>query len=157
MEKRIVIREYEPADKNAVMDLIRLNIPMYFAVEEEAAFDMYLDRERELYYVLLVDELIVGCGGINFADNMTHGKISWDIFHPDYQRKSLGSRLLRYRIEKLKTVESIRKMTVRTSQFVYGFYEKHGFELKEVVKNYWAQGFDLYYMEYKEKRQENGI
>ena len=109
-----MIREYEPADKNAVMDLIRLNIPMYFAVEEEAAFDMYLDRERELYYVLLVDELIVGCGGINFADNMTHGKISWDIFHPDYQRKSLGSRLLRYRIEKLKAVESVRKMTVRT-------------------------------------------
>jgi ribosomal protein S18 acetylase RimI-like enzyme len=125
---------------------------MYFAVEEEAAFDMYLDRERELYYVLLVDELIVGCGGINFADNMTHGKISWDIFHPDYQRKSLGSRLLRYRIEKLKAVESVRKMTVRTSQFVYGFYEKHGFELKKVVKNYWAQGFDLYDMEYKEKR-----
>lgn len=49
MEKRIVIREYEPADKNAIMDLIRLNIPMYFAVEEEAAFDMYLDREREVY------------------------------------------------------------------------------------------------------------
>jgi len=43
-------------------------------------------------------------------------------------------------------------MTVRTSQFVYGFYEKHGFELKKVVKNYWAQGFDLYDMEYKEKR-----
>ena len=69
MEKRIVIREYEPTDKNAVMDLIRLNIPMYFAVEEETAFDMYLDRERELYYVLLVDELIVGCGGINFHEN----------------------------------------------------------------------------------------
>ena len=152
MKSRVVIKEYEPADKNAVMDLIRLNIPMYFAVEEEAALDMYLDRERELYYVLLVDELIVGCGGINFADNMTHGKISWDIFHPDYQRKSLGSRLLRYRIEKLKAVESVRKMTVRTSQFVYGFYEKHGFELKKVVKNYWAQGFDLYDMEYKEKR-----
>ena len=134
MKSRVVIKEYEPADKNAVMDLIRLNIPMYFAVEEEAAFDMYLDRERELYYVLLVDELIVGCGGINFADNMTHGKISWD------------------RIEKLKAVESVRKMTVRTSQFVYGFYEKHGFELKKVVKNYWAQGFDLYDMEYKEKR-----
>ena len=55
-------------------------------------------------------------------------------------------------VEKLKAVESVRKMTVRTSQFVYGFYEKHGFELKKVVKNYWAQGFDLYDMEYKEKR-----
>ena len=71
MKSRVVIREYEPADKNAVMDLIRLNIPMYFAVEEEAAFDMYLDRERELYYVLLVDELIVGCGGINFSPRLS--------------------------------------------------------------------------------------
>ena len=43
MKSRVVIKEYEPADKNAVMDLIRLNIQMYFAVDEEAGFDMFLD------------------------------------------------------------------------------------------------------------------
>ena len=149
MNDLIAIREYEVADKSAVMNLIRLNTPEYFAPEEEADLDRYLDNERELYYVLLFDGVIVGCGGINFADCKTTGRISWDIFHPEYQGKSLGTRLLEYRIGKLKSIGSIRRITVRTSQVAYKFYEKQGFMLQKVEKDYWAEGFDLYRMAYK--------
>lgn len=76
MDSHIIIREYCPTDRNDVMNLIRLNIPKYFAVKEEADLGRYLDEEVELYYVLLFDGMIVGCGGINFADNMMTGKIS---------------------------------------------------------------------------------
>ena len=146
MDGKIVIREYEPADKEAVMELLRLNTPRYFAPEEAADLDAYLERERELYYVLLHEERIVGCGGINFADGGTVGKISWDMVHPQYRGKSLGTRLLRHRIEKLEAMRSVRRITVRTSQLAFGFYEKRGFELKGIEKDYWAEGFDLYRM-----------
>lgn len=145
----ITIREYELTDKSAVMNLIRLNTPRYFAPEEEAGLSRYLDSERELYYVLLFNEKIVGCGGINFADHKTTGRISWDIFHPQYQGKSLGTQLLKYRIGKLKSLGGVQKITVRTSQVAYKFYEKQGFELIEIKKDYWAKGFDMYRMEYK--------
>ena len=142
------IREYQPTDKNAVIDLIRQNTPAYFAPKEEADFSNYLDSERELYFVLLLNKKVVGCGGINFTKDKASGKISWDIIHPQHQGKSLGTQLLKYRIEKLKSVGSIRKITVRTSQLVYKFYEKQGFTLKEIKKDYWAKGFDMYNMEY---------
>lgn len=148
MNNSITIREYKSIDKSSVMNLIRLNTPEYFAPEEENDFSNYLDNERELYYVLLFNEKIVGCGGINFAENKTIGKISWDILHPEYQGKSLGTRLLEYRIEKLESIKSVQKITVRTSQIAYQFYEKQGFELKEIKKDYWAKGFDMYKMEY---------
>ena len=148
MNNSITIREYKSIDKSSVMNLIRLNTPEYFAPEEENDFSNYLDNERELYYVLLFNEKIVGCGGINFAENKTMGKISWDILHPEYQGKSLGTRLLEYRIEKLESIKSVQKITVRTSQVAYQFYEKQGFELKEIKKDYWAKGFDMYKMEY---------
>ena len=118
-------------------------------VKEEADLGRYLDEEVELYYVLLFAGMIVGCGGINFADNMTTGKISWDIVHPAYQGKSLGTKLLNHRIEKLRNISSIKKIIVRTSQLVYKFYEKQGFVLLEVKKDYWADGLDMYKMEYK--------
>ncbi len=130
MNNSITIREYKSIDKSSVMNLIRLNTPEYFAPEEENDFSNYLDNEKELYYVLLFNEKIVGCGGINFAENKTIGKISWDILHPEYQGKSLGTRLLEYRIEKLESIKSVQKITVRTSQIAYQFYEKQGFELK---------------------------
>ena len=143
------IRAYRPSDKDAVMDLIELNIPAYFAPAERADLSRYLDDERELYYVVLFDGSPVACGGINFAENGTVGKISWDIVHPAHQGKSLGTRLLRYRIEKLKSRSNVRRITVRTSQQAYGFYQKQGFVLKKVEKDYWAEGFDLYDMEYE--------
>ncbi len=149
MDSHIMIREYCPTDKNDVMNLIRLNTPKYFAVKEEAEFGRYLDEEIEHYYVLLFDGMIVGCGGINFADNMTTGKMCWGIVHPAYQGKSLGTKLLNHRIEKLRNVSSIKKITVCTSQLVYKFYEKQGFVLLEVKKDYWAEGLDMYKMEYK--------
>ena len=146
----ITIREYQTTDKYALIDLIRLNTPKYFAINEEADLNEYLDTKRELYYVLLFDKKIVGCGGINFADNKTIGKISWDILHPQYQGKSLGTQLLKHRIEILKSISSIQKITVRTSQLAYKFYEKRGFVLNEIKGDFWAKGFDMYYMEYKD-------
>ena len=46
--------------------------------------------------------------------------------------------------------QEIDAIIVRTSQLVFKFYEKHGFEVIEIVKDYWAKDFDLYYMIYKE-------
>ncbi|MRX46669.1 GNAT family N-acetyltransferase [Pedobacter puniceum] len=149
MKSIITIREYNTEDKSEVINLIRLNIPKYFAVDEEEDFQRYLETERELYYVLLYNQKIVGCGGINFANHHTIGKISWDIFHPDYQGKSLGTKLLKYRLDKLYSLKGIREITVRTSQVAYKFYEKQGFELLETQKDYWAEGFDMYNMKYK--------
>jgi N-acetylglutamate synthase-like GNAT family acetyltransferase len=149
MTNLITIREFETKDKNEVIDLIRLNTPQYFAVDEEEDLKKYLETERELYYVLLNDQKIVGCGGINFADNNTIGKISWDILHPEYQGKSLGTKLLKHRLDKLNSINGIKKITVRTSQVAYKFYEKQGFELFEIKKDYWAEGFDMYNMVYK--------
>ncbi|MFN8278684.1 MAG: GNAT family N-acetyltransferase [Saprospiraceae bacterium] len=151
MSDKIMIREYATQDKKEVLHLFRLNIPMYFGAEEEIEFIKYLETGRELYYVLLFEQIIVGCGGIHFADEGTTGKICWDIIHPEYQGKSLGTQLLKFRMKKLHDMPTIRKINVRTSQVVYKFYENNGFELIEIVKDYWANGFDMYLMIYKKK------
>ncbi len=151
MNNEAVIRKYKETDKRDVIHLMQLNTPKYFSPEEEMGFNQYLDNEIEQYFVVEYNNTLVGCGGINFDDSST-GVISWDIFHPDYQSKGFGSQLLNFRINKLKELENIRKIIVRTSQLTYLFYEKLGFKLLEVKKDYWAEGLDMYRMEYvKEK------
>ena len=73
-DNSIVVREYLTTDKEAVMNLIKLNTPDFFAEEETNDLSNYLDKEIELYYVLLVDGKVVGCGGINFFREKNHWK-----------------------------------------------------------------------------------
>lgn len=148
MEKEIIIRPYTPEDKSAVLRLIRLNTPKYFSKEEEKELDHYLENEIEEYFVIQFDQIVVGCGGINFEEDKTIGIISWDIIHPEYQGKSLGGQLLQYRIDRLKNEDPIRMIIVRTSQLTHLFYENFGFKLTEVIEDYWAKGYHLYKMEY---------
>ena len=41
----IIIREYLPTDKDAIMSLIKLNTPDFFAEEEANDLSKYLDEE----------------------------------------------------------------------------------------------------------------
>ncbi len=148
----MTIREYKAADREYVLHLLRLNTPQYFAPSEEKDLVYYLDHHADHYFVVESGGVLLGCGGFNFSDDRTVGKISWDIFHPGHQGKGLGSTLTRYRIERLKEYDSVRIISVRTSQVVFKFYEKFGFQLREVVKDYWAEGFDLYRMEFPVER-----
>ncbi|UUC47065.1 GNAT family N-acetyltransferase [Flavobacterium cerinum] len=141
------IRPYHSNDKSQLMTLIRLNIPDYFAPDEEADFEEYLEHHLDYYFVVEVDGIILGSGGFNRTEDLKTAKISWDLFHPDSQGKGLGSALTRFRIQEIQKLGGIQLISVRTSQLVYPFYEKFGFETKEIVKDFWDIGFDLVRME----------
>lgn len=141
------IRAYQDFDQESVLSIFRLNTPRYFSPEEENDLIRFLEKEIAFYFVVESSGQVVGSGGINFQENHSIGILSWDLFHPDFQRKSLGTELLKFRIQKLSELNILR-IRVRTSQLVYTIYQKNGFQLKEVVEDYWAAGIDLYLMEY---------
>lgn len=141
-----MIRPYIDSDKNTLLELITLNIPKYFETSEKEDFNDYLNHQREDYFVLEEDGKIVGSGGINYFLKSNSARISWDIIHPNFHGKGLGKKLTLFRINLLKKNPNIHFVIVRTSQHVFQFYEKMGFELEKVDKNFWAEGFDLYQM-----------
>ena len=140
------IRKYINSDKKDVLELFKLNTPEFFSPSEESDLNFYLDNHSEYYYVLEIENRICACAGYNiFTDNLV--RISWDIVHPKKQSKGLGTELIKFRLQKIREIEGVKLVSVRTTQLVYKFYEKFGFELKETLKDFWAAGFDLYKME----------
>lgn len=143
------IRDYTPDDLQEVMHILDLNTPAYFAPEEAADLEHYLSQEREQYFVALSDTgAVIGAGGINYDRDQGLAKISWDLVHPEWQGKGIGTQLLQHRINILLR-DWNGAIIVRTSQMAYPFYEKNGFILEEIARDYWAPGFDLYRMMYK--------
>lgn len=140
------IRPFQKNDIDQLLRLLRLNTPEYFSPNEQEDFIYYLNFESENYFVLSDGKEIVGCGGYNFWDEGKTARISWDILHPNHQGKGYGSHILEFRLNKIRQIKSVENIVVRTSQLVYRFYEKFGFQTVEIVKDYWDEGFDLYYM-----------
>ena len=142
--KEVLVAPYKAEYFEALIALFLANSPTYFAEEELADFKNYLQDQVEDYFVLLLGDQVIGCGGINYED--TVGIISWDMLSPLHQGQGLGSILVEYRLELLRSKAHIDKVIVRTSQLTYPFYQKQGFILEQIVKDYWAPGFDLYAM-----------
>jgi [ribosomal protein S18]-alanine N-acetyltransferase len=144
----MTIRPFEVEDTSAVLHLFDANTPAFFAPEERDDFIFYLKNEIEHYFVLKVEDSIVACGGYNQGPYTYERRISWDLVHPDHQGKGYGGELLKYRIKHILMDDTVKTISVRTSQFVHKFYEKHHFILQEIVNDYWAEGYDLYQMSY---------
>jgi [ribosomal protein S18]-alanine N-acetyltransferase len=139
------IREYQPSDKPCLIELFLLNTPAYFHPDEQADLDEYLETEIEHYFVFEDNGLIIASGGSNIEDGI--GCLSWYVVHPAYHAKGAGSRLVSHNLQILTADPRVTRLVVRTSQLVYKFYTKFGYELKYTKANYWGEGFDLYHME----------
>lgn len=122
MNQSFSIRNYQISDQPFLIELIRSNVPRYFAESEVDDFVHYLESELENYWVLEVEDQIIGCGGVNFLDT-NKARISWDMIHPDFQGVGLGKELLNFRLDFLKS-NGFDKVDVRTSQFSFLFYQK---------------------------------
>jgi ribosomal-protein-alanine N-acetyltransferase len=146
MRPELTIREFVLDDYDTLSELLKLNIPIYFAEDELSDFQNYLKEEVEDYFVAELAGKIVGSGGLNYivADDIVF--ISWDLIHPDFHRMGIGKALLNHRIQLARNRYPSARIVVRTSQLVFRFYEKQGFKLLEKHKDYWAVGYDMYKM-----------
>ena len=146
MQTNPLIRPYSKKDQVLVLQILQLNTPLFFAPNEYEDFKSYLETSIEDYYILELNQQIIGAGGINYQVQEQTATISWDLLHPDFQRQGFGSHLLQHRLRVIKENDEIKQVIVRTSQIAYPFYQKHGFSLEYAKVNYWAPGYDLYYM-----------
>ena len=144
-----MIRNYTKKDKSSLLELLRQNSPEYFDPSEESDFIKYLDHEVEDYFVYEEHSKVLGAGGINYFLEEKSARISWDMVDSKSQGKGIGKKLTQHRINHLKGNPKIEIIRVRTSQHAYKFYEKMGFELEKIEKEYWAKNFDLYLMQMK--------
>ncbi|RYD55563.1 MAG: GNAT family N-acetyltransferase [Sphingobacteriales bacterium] len=140
-----MLRRYTTSDFEQLIQLFLLNTPAYFHEQEQQDLEEYLHTEIEDYFVIEQEGPIVACGECNVEDNT--GWLSWYIVHPAYHGKGLGRLLANHSIDVLKANVRVKAIVVRTSQFVYPFYEKLGFKLTRTQDDYWAPGYHLFHME----------
>ena len=142
-----MIRPYKPTDKGNLLNIFSLNIPKFFDKNEINDFEEYLEQKAETYLTIEVDNNIVGGTGYYINENDKSGRITWIFFDPSYYGQGLGKQSVEYCLKILSKDNKVEKFIVTTSQLAYKFFEKFGYSINRIEKNYWGGGLDLYEME----------
>ena len=147
------IRVYGPTYKDACIEAFRSNVPDFFTNDEVGDFERFLDRvdtaqadERTYFYVVIVDDKVVGCGGFGDKDNTGEISLAWGLIHRDYHKMNYGRSLLKYRLSEIDRIYPKQPVFIDTTQFSYGFFEKYGFEVLKITPDHYAVGMHRYDM-----------
>ena len=142
----VMIRSYQTQDRDILTHIFRMNVPKYFDSNEEKDFIEYLVTYGNTYLVLEENQRIIGGSGYYFNDQDSSGRITWIFFHPDHSGRGLGRMAVEYCLNQLRLDDRIRELIVTTSQHAYRFFEKFGYKVHYIQKDYWGKGLDLYEM-----------
>lgn len=99
----------------------------------------------EDFYVVEINRCIVGAGGVwALKHDPFLARLDWFMVDPNYQRKGIGTFLIRF-IEKTLKQRKIRIILAETSggrqyEAAAAFWTKNGFREAAKIPNYWEDG-----------------
>jgi ribosomal protein S18 acetylase RimI-like enzyme len=99
----------------------------------------------EDFYVIEIDRDIVGAGGIwALKHDPSVARLDWFMIDPDYQRKGIGTILIRF-LENFLKKKNIKLILAETSsgrayRAAVNFWAKNGFKEIAKIPNYWEDG-----------------
>ncbi len=127
--------------------MFKTNIPHFFDYTEQQLFETYLLKKDIQYYVLFnEDRRIVAAGGYGYNNILKTVDLTWGMVDRSCHKNGFGRRLTDYRIQKITTEHPKSNILLNTTQHTFRFYEKFGFKITKITKNYYALGLDRYYM-----------
>ena len=142
----VSIRIASPKDLNCLIEIFTLNIPKYFHEKELIDFKTYFNSKNiENYFAVISKGKILGGAGYAYENKET-ANICWVLVDPSYHNKGLGTKLVNHCMDILKTNEKLNTIQLECSNITYNFYEKLGFKIKYIKKDYWPNNDDLYFM-----------
>lgn len=153
----MIIKEYKPTDREACIKVFNSNVPKFFASHELDGFKSWLtskdkaikafdNNESEYYYVVEIDNQIIGCGGFYIPGSGDEARMAWGMVENSLHKKGIGRSLLEYRMDEIRRLKPGIIIALDTTQYSYGFFEKSGFTVIRFQKDFYAKGLDRYDM-----------
>lgn len=135
-------REYRPTDRDACIAVFQSNVPRYFRDHELNGFLEFVDWSGCPYFVLVTDEIIIGCGGFGVRPRSDTADLCWGMVDSSHHRKHLGEFLLFARLNRIIREAGVNAVRLGTSQLVDPFFQRFGFAVQGRTTDGIAAGLD---------------
>jgi [ribosomal protein S18]-alanine N-acetyltransferase len=151
MRKSLEPRPYSDADRNRLVEILRMNVPKYFSESDVLDFERYLhDRPWARHYVYLnLDCRVVGCASC-YAKAPGVVGLCWMFFEPLQVGPSALRRVLEEyfaRVARELCPGENAALTLNTTPRTAKFMRRLGFSVIETIKDGYGPGYDKVSME----------
>ncbi|MBO9635437.1 MAG: GNAT family N-acetyltransferase [Chitinophagaceae bacterium] len=161
ISSQISILPYGPLYRQGCLNAFESNTPKYFTWNEVGQFNQWLDHlegkcqlydgEDSHYFVALLHNQVVGCGGFGYSPEKDQATLAWGLIHNSNHKQHIGSALLSYRLNRIGEMYPTAVVLLDTTQFSYPFFQRHGFVIEKITKDSYAPGMDRYDMKWEKK------
>ncbi len=115
------MRLYRQQDRDACLAI----------VNGGAAFESFLDRPGEHFYVLDHDGAIAGCGGFRLNAEQTAATLEWGAVAEPLRRKGIGRYLLMARLKEISRFPNVAFVSATVPNEYGEFFARQGFRLDQ--------------------------
>ena len=144
-----VARPWRAGDKTSCLALFDSNLPRFFAPDERAEFETFLDAltlRPAPYLVLERGGRIVACGGLEVEPGGRQASLTWGMVNRALHGQRLGTALTTARLDLARAMPRLERLVLATSQHVGGFYQGLGFETEKITPGGFGPGLDRWDM-----------
>ena len=129
------------------MKLFKSNVPVFFHTSEQVLFQDYLLKEKINYYLLFnSNNKLVASGGYEVEEKPNTIVLTWGMVDSSYHKNGYGRSLTEFRLNSIYNNFPKSNIILNTTQKTFQFYEKFGFKLVSIKKDYYGVGLDRYDM-----------
>jgi hypothetical protein len=138
MKAKITFRPYSGADRETCLALFDANCPEYFASNERADYERFLDAGSKGYELCLIDEKVAGAFGL-IGNDASRRRLNWIMLNPQFHGVGAG-RTIMGRIAVLAASEGLEVVDIAASHKSAPFFAKFGAVTTTVTENGWGPG-----------------
>lgn len=132
----VKFKDYKARDKDACLSLFNENCPAYFAPNEKADFEEFLDSHPDGYQLCIMDDKVVGVFDVIPKDK-DECSIVWIMLGEAAQGKGIGTKMMEEALAKAVKLNA-RKIHIATSHVAYKFFENFGAAIIKETENGWG-------------------
>ena len=141
----MTFRPYSSNDRESCLGLFDANCPEFFAPNERADYQRFLEMGSSGYELCLVNDEVAGAFGL-MGDADTRRRLNWIMLNPKFQGLGAG-RAIMERVVSLACFKRVQFVDIAASQKSAPFFARFGAVTLKVIDNGWGTGMHRIDME----------
>jgi GNAT superfamily N-acetyltransferase len=146
MATPLFIRPYVTSDREACLALFDANCPGYFAPNERANYETFLNDSPPAYSVCLEGDAIIGAFGVLPGSDAGKYHLNWILLAPHAQGRGMGSAIMKHAVASARR-SGARRLAIAASHRSAPFFARFGAQRLAYTPDGWGPGMHRVDME----------